>query len=249
MIKNSSIHLIKNNFLFMILNSFISLKTDLINFMINFISIILYIVIIADILGKQVTNYLQFLLPGLIVINLLSAVSYQALKIWNLGSSSKLMAYWLSLPYSLEFQLLSFSFMAIFNSFLYTLPLIIIGLVLNFPINVYYWLLIIFFSSSFLFFINLFLVLYLFKTNSFIIVFNVSQPLLLRISPVFYPLIYLPIFALPLSYLNPVTWIVESLRGYINWIFILFIFIFLNLVCYLITVKYWKQKVKNGELI
>ncbi len=249
MIKNNRLYLLKNNSMAIFSYAFMNFQTDIINFIINLISISFYIVIFATILNKQVTNYLQFLLPGLIIINLLSAISYQALKIWSLGSTSKLMSYWLSLPHSLNFLLLTFSFMAIFSSLMYTLPIILVIIYLHFTINFPLWILLIFSSSLFLFYINFVLVLYFFKTNSFVIVFNVSQPLLLRISPVFYPLIYLPIFALPLSYLNPVTWIVESLRGGFNLIIVITFLIFLDSICYKILLNYWKKKIQNGELV
>ncbi len=249
MYTTSKASIIKSNIGVIFVNAFTNIRTELINFVINFISVLFYLVIFATILNKQVTNYIQFLLPGLIIINILSAVSYQGLKIWSLGSTSKMMAYWMSLPYSLEFQIVSFSCMAVFSAFLYTIPLIFIGLWLGFTINVYVWITIIFLGSLFLFSINLLLVLYFFKTNSFVIVFNVSQPLMLRISPIFYPLMYLPFFAFPLSIINPITWLVQSLRGEWNLILSLLLFIALNIVSYKILLNYWKKKIVTGELI
>ena len=240
---------LKNNIEIIFVNGFINIQTELINFIINFISVLFYIVIFATILNKQVSNYLQFLLPGLIIVNILSAISYQGLKIWSLGSASKLMTYWLSLPYTIEFQLLSFSSMAVFTAFLYTLPIILIGMYLGFVINIELWVVIILLSSLLLFFLNLILVFFLFKTNSFIIVFNVSQPLLLRISPVFYPLIYLPLFALPVSLLNPITWMVQSLRGQFNVFISVIVLLFLDVLSYKFIVKYWKKKIKLGDLV
>ena len=249
MFTNSKVVDIKNNLSIMVISLFINIRTEIINFIINFISVLFYLVIFATILNKQVTNYIEFLLPGLIIINMLSAVSYQGLKIWSLGSTSKLMAYWFSLPYSLEFQLISFSCMAVFSALLYSLPLIFIGILLGFTINLQICIVIILLGSLFLFFMNLLLVLFFFKTNSFVIIFNVSQPLMLRISPVFYPLIYLPIFALPLSILNPITWMVQSLRGEWSLILSLLLFIVLNIICYKILISYWKKKILSGELI
>ena len=240
---------LKNNLSIIVINSFTNIRTEIINFIINCISVLFYLIIFATILNKQVVNYIEFLLPGLIIINMLSAVSYQGLKIWNLGSTSKLMAYWLCLPYSLEFQLLSFSYMAVFSAFLYSLPLIVIGILLGFTINLQLWIVIILLGSLLLFFMNLLLVLFFFKTNSFAIVFNVSQPLMLRISPIFYPLIYLPFFALPLSILNPITWMVQSLRGEWSLVLSLLLFIVLNIVCYKVLISYWKKKILSGELI
>lgn len=249
MIKNKFFHSFRNDSLVIFSYAFMNFRTDLINFVINLISISFYIVVFATILNKQVNNYLQFLLPGLIIINMLSAISYQALKIWSLGSSSKLMSYWLSLPHSLNFLLLTFSFMAIFSSLMYTLPIFALIVILHYTMNAPLWILLIFSSALLLFYINFILVLYFFKTNSFVIVFNVSQPLLLRISPIFYPLIYLPLFALPLSFLNPITWIVESLRGTINLIFVIIVLSFLDCICYKFLLNYWKNKIQNGELV
>lgn len=244
-----NVHHMKNYVEIIFVNAFINIKTELINFIVNFISILFYIVIFATILNKQVNNYLQFLLPGLIIINILSAISYQGLKIWSLGSTSKLMTYWLSLPYSIEFQLLSFSSMAVFNAFLYTFPLILIGMYLGITFDIESWVIIIFLSSLLLFFIIMSFVLYMFKTNSFIIVFNVSQPLLLRISPIFYPLIYLPLFALPLSFINPITWMVQSLRGQFNILLSIIVLVFLDIISYKLLTRYWKKKLKLGDLI
>lgn len=250
MLANNKINVVTNGISVILVNAFTNIRTEVINFVINFISVMFYLVVFASILNKNVSvsNYVQFLLPGLIIINMLSAVSYQGLKIWSLGATSKMMTYWLSLPYSLEFQLLSFSCMAVASALLYTTPLIIIGLWLGFTIDVQMWIFIILIGSLFLFFMNLLLVLYFFKTNSFIIVFNVSQPLMLRISSIFYPLAFLPLFAFPLAFLNPITWMVQSLRGTSS-VAILVLFIILNVLAYKVLIAYWKKKIQTGELI
>ena len=115
MIKRYYLNDFRKNVVTMFVYAFLNFKTDIINFIISLISVSFYILVFATDLKKQVSNYHQFLLPGLIILNMLSAVSYQALKIWSLGSTSKLMGYWLSLPHSLEYILLTFSFMAVFS--------------------------------------------------------------------------------------------------------------------------------------
>ena len=154
-----------NAFTIMFSNSFMNFKTEIINYLLNFITITFYLGIFATILNKEVENYTQFILPGLVIFNVLSTVSYQALKLWSLGSTSKLMGYWLSLPYSIDFLLLSFTFMVVFNGIIYSIPLIVVSYILHTPINVIQWLVIIVLSSIFLFFVNFFMVIYLFKTN------------------------------------------------------------------------------------
>lgn len=249
MFKISEVKNYINAFTIMFSNSFMNFKTEIINYLLNFITIMFYIGIFATILNKEVNNYTQFLLPGLVIFNVLSAVSYQALKLWSLGSTSKLMGYWLSLPYSIDFLLLSFTFMVVFNGIIYSIPLIAVSYILHTSINVIQWLVIIVLSSIFLFFINFFMVIFLFKTNSFVIIFNVSQPLLLRVSPVFYPLIYLPLFALPFSFINPITWFTLALRNEVNFVVFLILMIIFDMVFFIILLNYWKRKIKLGELI
>ena len=229
-------------------NAFINLQVEIFSFVLNFITILFYVFIFAGILTKQFSSYLEFLVPGLILMSVLASVSYQGLKIWSLGSPGNLMNYWLSLPYSISAILVSFTFMAVFSSIFYVLPLILLSLWFHFEINVLNYVIIVILSSIFLFFINFGLVLYLFKTNSFIIVFNVSQPLMLRISPVYYPLLYLPVFSLPLVFLNPLTWLVETLRGEINFYFFISALIIADIVLFKLLVSYWQKKIKLGEV-
>lgn len=231
-------------------NAFMNIKVELINFVLNFITIMFYVFIFGTIFNQQVSSYLQFIIPGLILFNILASVSYQNLKLWSLGSAAKLMNYWLSLPMSLPTLLLSFTVMAVINTFFYVLPLILLSVIFHFSLNIGKLVIIVILSSIFLFLIMFILVLYLFKTNSFIIVFNVAQPLMLRISPIFYPLIYLPVFSLPLVFLNPITWIVETLRSSSNTNFLLFLtfFTFIDLVLFKVIITYWTKKIKTGEL-
>lgn len=231
-----------------IANAFINIKVETVNFLLNFITILFYVGIFATILSQQVGTYLKFLIPGLILLSILASVSYQGLKLWSLGSPGHLMNYWLSLPYTTSTILISFTIMAIISSCFYALPLIMLSIWLHFEINVFNYITIVILSSVFLFLLNFSLVLYLFKTNSFVIVFNVSQPLMLRLSPVFYPLLYLPFFSLPIVFLNPVTWLVETLRGEVNFYLFVVIFILLDIFLFKILVKYWNSKIKNGEL-
>lgn len=249
MIYRKKLIIYSNQLSFLFLNAFTNFKLEIMNFIINYMTIFFYIGIFGTVITNQIENYIEFLLPGLIILNILGAISNQTLKIWSLGSTSKLMGYWFSLPCSLEYILASFTITTIINSFMYTLPLIILAMVLNLKINIIIWFLLILLSSIFLFFINFLLVLYFFKTNSFIIIFNVSQPLLLRLSSIFYPLIYIPVFFLPFSYINPITWIVEALRDDNNSILVMAINFILDIILYKFLMMYWNKKAKIGDLI
>jgi len=248
MFQIKSVDIFKNKLIFIVSQTLLNLRVEIINFVVNFITVLFYVVIFATVLSKNITNYFSFLLPGLVILNILGAVAYQALKIWSLGSTSKLMGYWLSLPYTINFLLLSFVFMAVLSAFIYSLPLLMIAVLYHIQFNLTYWIIIIFSSAMFLYLLNFILVLYFFNTNSFLIIFNVSQPVLLRISPVFYPLIYLPLFALPLSFINPITWIALSFRNQINVIQFIVIFLIFDILLFGFCSFYWKKKLIRGEI-
>lgn len=238
-------------------NSADTVRDDLFAVLMSYISLSFYILIFIPAINalkpRSMNDYLGFVLPGLVVIAFISGVSQQALHIWA-ATSQKIMPYWLSLPCSRKFFLLMFSFQACLHGLVYSVPLLFLHLVLSGPSvgvlsNIIGWAVLVCLSSVLLFLVNFCLVLAMARTPYFTLIFQTSQPILVRVAPVFYPLTFLPLIALPFAVINPVTWVVMAMRDprvIITVIGVLTVFVVFLLA---VTDKYWKRKVDGGALL
>lgn len=248
---------ITHNTIFSIKFTLDSLKSEFIGIILYYITITFYFFVFGPTIQNLRTNtisrkneYMIFFTPGLIILTIIGSISSQSLIFWHNASNNKLMPYWLSLPVSIRFLLAFFSFNAIINSIFYTFPLIVALIYFKYNLMaIFVIILLIILGSNFLYLLQLGFVLYLFNNNYFYVIQQTSQPLLTRLSPVFYNIIYIPVIFIPLTYLNPFTWLVMGMRNIQLGLILVVIFLILDYFIFNFVLLYWKKKIKQGNII
>ena len=156
-------------------------------------------------------NYFSFLLLGLVVLNTI-AICFDFLYDFKNAENNHYIAYYISLPLSHHELLVYFLFEALVQIFLISLlPLCMMFFMYPFIIIIKLSLVEVFFTTLFIL-LALGTVLYvpIYQLRNITVVMS---PLLTRLSSIFYPLLYIPALFLPFALVNPVTWLVESIRS------------------------------------
>ena len=191
-------------------------------------------------------NYFKFFSMGIILISIVSII-FEFLFDFKNYESTTYISYFLSLPISINKLLLNFIFEVVSWVLITILP-IILFLALVFSIDLATKIIV--FSILFTFFFSLLAIAFVLSISAqqFRQLSVFLQPIMTRLSSIYYPLSYIPALFLPLALINPLTWLIETIRlnNFFLLVSVFFIMIFLTIFLFMfVRARYIKIYVIN----